>query len=161
MCKSIEAILNSCLVVTTQDWKRVLLTQWPSVVGDLTQYMRLEKIEGTVLWIGVYDYIWMQELYCLSNHIIRIIKERIPAACISRIHVRYIGRVVASDKMVLKNDTKKNCLIHKSTKNYSTKNYSMNTHERAVLDTVQDQELKAAIEGFFNACCAQKTIKPS
>jgi hypothetical protein len=153
MCKSIEAILNSCLVVTTQDWKRVLLTQWPSVVGDLTQYMRLEKIEGTVLWIGVYDYIWMQELYCLSQHIIRIIKEKIPQACISRIRVHYIGRRTASSDIILKKNNQKQVSAYKS-----SQNFTMNSRERAVLDTVHDEELKAAIEKFFSTCCAQKSV---
>ena len=48
-------------------FKRKLLTNWPEISGKLSSRMCIERVQHQMIVLGVYDTIWIQELYCMSD----------------------------------------------------------------------------------------------
>ena len=67
MSHSIKDLLEA-IAVEKQDWRWLLLNHWPQIMGPLHEQVRLEKIEGTTLILGVYQSSWLQELLFAYSH---------------------------------------------------------------------------------------------
>src|SRR5437899_3106385 len=60
-----------------KSWQIFLLNNWDSIIGKLSNRVKLEKIYNDTLVLGVYDSGWMQELFLLSNAIIIQINSKL------------------------------------------------------------------------------------
>ena len=54
-------------------WKMKLFQNWDGIIGSLKSKVRIEKLEGSMLVLGVCHPAWAQELFMLSN----VIKNKI------------------------------------------------------------------------------------
>jgi hypothetical protein len=121
-----------------QDWRLVLLKDWAAIVGPLHTQMRLERVNGDTLIIGVYDVYWMQELYLLSRTIINTINTALGAQYVR--HVRF--------KLVERQDSRAitqppaGSLVHE-------KNRPLTKPEHNALAYIKDPELKKVLQLFL------------
>ncbi len=65
--KPLTQLVNQLLSRTEHDWQIKLRAEWSTIMGDLSQRARLERINGSTVVIGVYDSHWMHELHALSR----------------------------------------------------------------------------------------------
>jgi hypothetical protein len=74
------------------DWKWQLFKQWKEVVGPLHLHMRLERVDHDIVFIGVYDSHWMQELFMLSHDLRHSMNAKLDKPYINHIHFSLIAR---------------------------------------------------------------------
>ena len=66
MAKQVRALLENFLP-SQHKWKTELMQQWESIIGTLSDKVRIEKIDGDLLVLGVIHPSWAQELMFLSS----------------------------------------------------------------------------------------------
>lgn len=135
---SIQTILKKALPIKT--WQHKLLSQWPQIVGELHEQMRIEKIKQDALIIGVYDPHWMHELFMLAPTILETISHALGKNYIS--HIRF---VCASKKEPLR---KKNAQTTPKPRQLA----ELAPRHEQVLSRVQNEDLKTALRSFFSNC---------
>jgi len=146
MAQQLKNILRS--VFKQENWKLQLLSSWDSVVGNLADKMRLEKIEGATLHIGVYQSSWMHELYLLSNVLKKSINTKLGKPYIQHIRLKYVEK--NEEKKVKKIVIAKKIIY---------KPITLSTNEEYALTKVKDEELKNALHNFLSRCHHQKVSK--
>ena len=122
------------------DWRFFLLSNWPTVVGNLHTKMRLEKIQDDMLVIGVYNMHWMHELFMLSRSIIKTINAKLDQPYVTK--VRFViaePREQQKAKKIMKTSIPE-------------RSYTLSQRERKVLDGVKDTELQEALKNFLVRC---------
>lgn len=120
-------------------WKMQLLRAWPTVLGDLTPLVSLEKIDNDTLILGVQDSCWLQELYMLSPLILKMINKNLDQPRIKALRFKTRGTKKATAEKII--PTKKTVAAR-----------PLSTRERAALETIQDGQLKEALQGFLTRC---------
>lgn len=120
-------------------WKMQLLRAWPTVLGDLTPLVSLEKIDNDTLILGVQDSCWLQELYMLSPLILKMINKNLDHPRIKALRFKTRGTKKASAEKII--PTKKTVAAR-----------PLSARERAALETIQDGQLKEALQGFLTRC---------
>lgn len=85
--ETIDAVLAS-----RNDWRFVLLKNWPAIVGNLHGSVRIERMFDDTLVLGVYEVHWMQELHLLSRVMIRRINEQLCETRVRRIQFKLVER---------------------------------------------------------------------
>lgn len=126
-------------------WKLHLLSNWDTIVGNLKNKMRIERIDGSVLVVGVYEASWLQELYMLSSVLVRTINQHLKKDYISRI--KFIHATEREQKETLKNTA---TAAIKRTAIVLTKK------ERDALERIKDNELQKVLHTFLSRCHYQK-----
>lgn len=120
------------------DWRLLLVRLWPELVGDLHERMRLERIKGDVVIVGVFDACWIHELFMLSPTLITLINERLGGMYVRKLHF------ILTDRRVLLSRQKKIEIAgHKKT------GISMGSRHQQVLRTIKDEQLQKILETFF------------
>ena len=146
MYQNLESLLSN--IFPKQNlWQQQLFKDWAHIMSGLSTHMRGECIRQKTLFVGVYDYLWMHELHCLSPHIIATIKKHVPDADITGIRFRYIGREQQKKKEI------RGLVV---AENESSLLQKMSDKEAQTLAKVEDVELKAALECFLHKCVHQK-----
>ena len=118
---SIQTLFNK-----QERWKLYLLNNWKSIIGDLHQHVHIEKIDKTMITLGVSSSAWMQELYMLSPMLLQKIN-----AHLDQPHVKTIRF-----KNVPYNR------LNKRLKNNQSKNID-STHKKNISQTLQPHDAKA------------------
>jgi len=132
-------------VFKNESWKLQLLSEWNSIVGNLADKMRLEKIDGTTLIIGVYQSSWMQELYLLSTVLLKTINQRLKHPYVKRLRFKHATR------------TKKESIkIPEKKPEVERPPIVLSHKETEALEKLKDQDLKAALHTFLSRCHYQK-----
>lgn len=124
-------------------WKMQLLRAWPTVLGDLTPLVSLEKIDNDTLILGVQDSCWLQELYMLSPLILKMINKNLDQPRIKALRFKTRGTKKATPEKAL--PTRKTVAAR-----------PLSVRERAALETIQDGQLKEALQGFLMRCQQEK-----
>ncbi|HBL98518.1 TPA: hypothetical protein DDZ86_02650 [Candidatus Dependentiae bacterium] len=139
---SLSQLLGSAFPVATENWPARLAREWTTAVGDLGERMRLERVMGTTLIIGVFDSHWIQELFMLTPLIIQTINQHLGKPFVTRI------RFVVADKKKTPHH-----LCHKGTPTGEprVKKVMSGRHE-LVLRSIKDVQLQEALEKFFYNC---------
>lgn len=140
MALPLQSIVSNILQSNQTDWRKRLVQEWASIVGDLHTKMRLERIgRDDMLIIGVYDIHWMHELHMLSPLIIQTINEKLCVEVIQKIRFVVIDTEQRYDRKI----------THK--KEIAQKNrISLLTQEQqAALARIQDPALQAALAQFW------------
>src|SRR5215467_9441991 len=93
MAHSLQTLMRTILKQQhAPAWHIQLFEHWPTIVGSLSQVMRLEKINGTMLIIGVYDASWMHELHMLSPVLIQTINQHLDTPYVHRVRFKQVAR---------------------------------------------------------------------
>src|SRR5579871_3385416 len=90
MSTHIKSIIEH-LITTEGNWKLQLLTQWPTILGNIKTKVHLEKINDDSLVLGITDSCWLQELYMLSPLLIETIKKKLDYPRIKTLRFKKIG----------------------------------------------------------------------
>ncbi|BDC34924.1 hypothetical protein Noda2021_08820 [Candidatus Dependentiae bacterium Noda2021] len=76
MTTPIKNILNT-LFDNNNTWQLRLLANWDDIIGHMQTKVQLLKILDDTLILGVVDACWMQELFLLSNLLIKTINQNL------------------------------------------------------------------------------------
>lgn len=125
-------------------WHRSLICDWNSIMGHLHTKVHLEKIDGTMLILGVYDACWMQELYLMSPLLIRTINKKLDGEYIKQVRFKKLGKRTA-----LKPTQQKKIVA-------PLRDVSFNTRELQALNRIEDAQLQAALKQFLIRCYKEK-----
>lgn len=144
MTRSLEQLLHG--LFKNENWKVKLLSEWETITGNLSNKMRLEKIDNETLIIGVYQSSWMQELYLLSNVLKRSINNHLGSEYVKHLRFKF-----AAKKKVEKTPIQKTTATQKP-----VKPIALSQKEQHALGAVKDEELKQALHTFLSRCHYQK-----
>lgn len=146
MAEQLTKFLNN-FVSPEYKWKIKLFENWETIVGNLKDKAKIERIENNMLLIGVEHPAWAQELLFLSD----FIKKRINS---------FLGKDYIKEirfKVINFNKKKINKILNN--KNLDTTNInhlSLNKFENNTLSAIKDQELKKLLKEF----CFRCKVKP-
>lgn len=136
--KTIGDFLPS-VMIGPDAWKMQLLRAWPTVLGDLTPLVSLEKIDNDILILGVQDSCWLQELYMLSPLILKMINKNLDQPRIKALRFKTRGTKKATAEK--KTPTRKPVAMR-----------PLSVSERTALENIQDGQLKEALQSFLTRC---------
>lgn len=141
MKHSLQTLVSSYFQDTAQNnWKIQLILAWPTIVGNLSHKVSIDKIKDHQLILRVQSSAWMQELYCLSSMIIQKINTHLGQRVIHSIHFT-MGTPVHR-----KNESRKKESILKQ------EPHTLSTREKKVLSLIKDEDLSKALEQFLQRC---------
>lgn len=141
MTKLIKELLPTILPPATS-WQRHLIAHWDTVVGDLKQYVFLEKIlDDTTLVLGVTNTLWMQELYYLSDVIIQKINSTLEYPHVKNIKFYYRPRKKIT--RVFQPPPKKNLMPTSCV---------LTLPQKKALERIPDEQLQEALKRFLIRC---------
>lgn len=143
MFKSLKSVLDSSFSLSTNSWKTKLLTEWPTIVGNLNDKITLEKIHGDTLIIGVYETSWLQELYMLSSVLIKTINSHLDKPYIKRIRLKYATKNNTPSSLT---KTKKMPPV------IERKKITLNALESRTLLKIKDKDMREALHLFLSRC---------
>jgi Dna[CI] antecedent, DciA len=139
MVRLIKDYVEHILLVHEENWHVKLMRSWPDMVGDLHTKMALEKIEGSILKIGVYDSHWMHELFMLSPTIVRTINSKLGGNLVSAL------RFGLREKRQRKERAPKASLMHQ-------KKILLSSQQLHILEAVTDSELRVLLKNYLIRC---------
>lgn len=142
MFKSLKTVLNGSFSLSTNSWKTKLLTEWPTIVGNLHDKITLEKIHGDTLIIGVYETSWLQELYMLSSVLIKTINSHLDKPYIKRIRLKYATKKTSQAPLTKK---KKEAVVVRE-------KITLNALESRTLLKIKDKDMREALHLFLSRC---------
>ena len=128
-------------------WKVQLLSQWPSIVGDLSSKMRIEEIKNDTLIIGVFNASWLQELYMLSSVIKKTINQNLEKPYIQHIRFKSASTFYKKDIAPIKK-------ISQSSNEYPL--IVLSDPEEKALSSIKDKELQQVLHSFLTRCHYQR-----
>lgn len=143
MAKPLKNLLQA--IFKNEHWKIKLLSEWNLIAGNLSNKMRLEKIDGSTLIIGVYQASWLQELYLLSSVLKQTINRHLGSDYIKQLRFKHAST-----------QKKKETPNVQKTETRPVKKIVLSTNEQTALNTVKDEELKKALHSFLSRCHHQK-----
>jgi hypothetical protein len=143
MTKPLHQLLQT--IFKNEHWKIKLLSEWNLITGNLSSKMRLEKIDGATLIIGVYQASWLQELYLLSSVLKQTINRHLGSDYIKQLRFKHASV-----------QKKKEAPNVQKVDNVPVKKIVLSHNEQTALNTVKDEELKKALHGFLSRCHHQK-----
>lgn len=122
-------------------WKTRLLTDWPTIMGNLADMVTVEKMYDDTLVLGVHDSSWLHELYMLSPVIIKTINAHLEKPYIKTVRLKHASTI------------KKQAPTAKPIVMYSPPPPAVLTiTEQRALETIKDSELKHAFHQFLSRC---------
>jgi hypothetical protein len=139
MAQQLKKFLNNFL--HQDNWRTYLLDQWPKVVGNLHTKVHIQQItKNNTLVLEVIDSCWLQELYLLSETLLKTINNALEKPHIKKLHFRLIGK------------TKKNIRVHKNNKQPVFDAVTLHHREEHALKSIDDEELKNLLRLFCIRC---------
>lgn len=143
MSKPIGSFLTN-VIPEEHLWKLKLFGNWKSIIGNLQEKVRIEKISDTSIVLGVAHATWAQELFLITP----IIKNKINAALkeerIQTIHFRIVPF------------GKKKELFKQQKKRQIIKEHNLSIIEHSHLEKLKNKELANALAQFYIRCKNQK-----
>lgn len=140
MGQHISSLVNN-LFLRYDDWRFTLIKSWPSIFGPLSQYTRLEKVDGSTLIIGVYDPHWMQELHLLSPTLIASVNNHLQKQVVTNVKFKLAQRKVRTVQSIKK--------LHTEEEKTTQAQVRLNPHQQQALTDIKDPELKKALLNYF------------
>ncbi len=136
------------IVNGTNDWRAVLLKNWPTIVGSLATRVRLEKISQDMIIIGVYESHWMQELYLLSPVLIDSVNDFLGKPYIKQARFKLVEEKVAPTHFRAREK-----------KNIVQREVVLTTAQKGALEKIMDPQLRDALIGFWGKCQSLSSSK--
>lgn len=144
MTTPIKNILSS-LFDNQDKWQLHLLSQWDTILGHLKTKVQLVKILDDTLILGVMDPCWMQELYLLSNLLIKTINQNLDQPRIKYLRFKTIG--------IKKNKQKKRTSY---VDKLAIKEVQLSSKEERALKQISDPSLENALRQYLVRCYQEK-----
>lgn len=150
MAKPISSVLKHVLPAS-QQWKMVLFEQWPTLIGEVGQHVRIEKIYNSVLILGVTHPVWAQELLMLSEVLRRKINTLLQQERIEKIRFCVVNKSTSK---------KNNRLADISSATQERSFFSQASHgtlsltQQKHLRGVKQEALRSALTKYFIRCRA-------
>ena len=144
MTKHIKDFLST-IVPKADTWQLQLVQQWETIIGNLTAYVYLEKIHDDTLLLGVTNTSWMQELYYLSDVLLKKINTHLNHPHVKQLRFKYSPR-------------KKNKIASSSSSSMPTEcqHLSLTIAQQKALEQIQDPQLQEALKNFLVACYKER-----
>jgi hypothetical protein len=139
MTKHVKDLLPSILP-KPESWKLALLQEWDTIIGDLKIQVRLDKIQKDTLILSVSNTSWMQELYCLSDVLIKKINAKLGHPYVKKLRFKYSS---IRKKNPNKVDTKNQAPFHEISLTFS---------QKKALEKIEDLHLKQALKKYLMRC---------
>lgn len=130
-----------------ESWQLNLLADWPLIVGNLAHRVRVEKIEGSTLVLGVQHASWMHELYLLSNVLLKTINNHFDRPRIQKL-------VFKTATFKKKEATPK----HIAPAPTPVEPVELTFTQKEALAAIKDTELRQSLRTFFYRCAHQKNV---
>jgi len=135
--KLVKEVLKS-IFESYDDWRFKLLKNWDVCIGPVSAHVRLERICQDVLVLGVYDRIWMHELYALSYSMVASINEALGGAYIRELKFCLVER-----------SRVRHHVMHSTPLQRTTRERQLASNERKALDRISDPQLKEVLHAFL------------
>ena len=138
MAKQLKDFLPP-LIQNNDTWQLKLLSNCDTIIGNLKNKVRLEKIQNDTLVLGVYDACWMQELYLLTPLLLTTINQNLDQPRIKHLRFKRSVAKKAQAKSAVK-PQKVEPKIHLTPK------------QKAALEQIEDPQLARALHDFLIRC---------
>ncbi|MFC1854407.1 DUF721 domain-containing protein [Candidatus Dependentiae bacterium] len=132
-------------------WKMRLRTYWKHLIGDLYNFVRIEKISGTMITLIVKNSVWAQEIQMLSEEVINKINKFLKAERIKKIRITTFD----FDEYEETNDiTSQKCNGQLSVLSVKNPSYhaTLTPVEKRRLKIIGCKKLKASLKSFYLKC---------
>lgn len=136
---SLKDVLQKTL--QQESWKLTLLSEWPIIMGGLAQRVRVEKIDGSTLILGVQNASWMQELYLLSTVLIKTINTHLGRPYIQKL----IFKTASFKKKEFEPIAPQPIYI-------KPEPVPLSFNQKQALATIKDPDLQQSLRTFFYRC---------
>jgi hypothetical protein len=133
------------MVPTAKTWEQNLIQNWPMIIGPLKKQVRIEKIIGTTVFLGVYDPRWIQELFLLSSLLIDKMNEFLQEEIVTGIKFKHVTHQYSKQ-------------AHKNCSRCHVEPVTISLREQKALEKITDQELANALKNFLIRCHSQRQI---
>lgn len=141
MTKHVKELLHTILP-TQNTWQLYIIQNWETIVGDLKEYVRLERIQDdNTLLLGVTHTTWMQELYYLSDVIIQKINTKLEYPHVKHLRFKYTPRKKKFVEHTIIAKSKPIC-----------KTITLTPRQKKALEYIDDQQLQEALTNFLIRC---------
>ncbi len=134
----------TALLAPEQEWHLELLTNWNNIMGTLSDKVRLEKIQGNTLILGVFDSSWMQELFLLSRVLIQTINKQLSQPYVKELKFK----AAAHKKATAKNTYQPQSSIKKTKK----PERALSQQELQALEKIADEQLRSVLREYLIHC---------
>ena len=144
MAKAIKSLLSEYFSQQKQhDWKIKLLQDWPIIMGNLADHVKIYKIYQNAITLHVKNASWMQEMHCLSN----VILDKINGYLGNKQLIAVYFKVISLEQLAQHNQLEK---IDSKPQEIEKKPLSL--RQKKALHQIKDKELSLALEGFLAKC---------
>ena len=141
MTKQIKALISD-IIPPTHAWKLELFKQWDEIVGALSAFVFIEKVDQGTLHVGVTHPTWAQELRSLTPTILATLNTRLPAHQITAIKIRFMPRPQPQVATIR----------HRTFTPQSPQATSLLPQEKKLLACIKSTELQSSIAAYFLRC---------
>ena len=139
---TLKDLLNRAFRAT---WKTKLLTDWPTIMGNLADKVTVEKIYDDSLVLGVDDTSWLHELYMLSPVLIKTINAHLEKPYIKTVKLKHSTKI------------KKQSPTLPAAPVYQTPQpVALTPQEKKALTVIKDNELQNVLQTFLYRCRQEK-----
>ncbi len=145
MAKQVSALLRDFLPQQHQ-WKMKLMQQWDTIIGNLGDKVRIEKIDSDILVLGVIHPSWAQELMFLSGMLRNKINDALGSERIKTIRFKTIVRRGSQSKA--KKMIKQAAVVEPYDEVQRT------PRQENTLKKIKDNEMREVFAAYFNRCKA-------
>ena len=147
MSKNIGNLLIN-VIPEQHRWKMDLFQQWESIIGSLSDKVRIESIYKDQLILGVIHPAWAQELYLMSHVIKQKVNNALKDERIKEIRFRSVDFDAGRKKIAKRTDphaTLQSSLLDK-------KKFVITEKERKKLSHIKNEDLRMVLEKFCVRC---------
>lgn len=122
-------------------WKVLLFQNWDNIIGSLSDKVRIEKLDGNLMVLGVCHPAWAQELYFMSNMIKNKINFILKEDRVKRIRFN----TVELNKKTTKSKIRKKAVSKK-------KILSLNDEHLSILNNIKEDEFRLILSQYYTRC---------
>jgi len=148
MAKALKELLLG-IIPQEHQWKVTLFKNWDEIIGPMKDKVIIEKIEESVLVLGVAHPAWAQELFLLSPMLKQKINRYLQTERITRIRFKFL------DLPGHRSDTLKKQTVYRAgdeQKNVILKVIALSESEKTMLERINNLDLRCSLEQFFQRC---------
>jgi len=77
------------------DWHVSILENWDKIVGYLSKYTYVCSIKNDTIFLGVFESVWMQELFLMSDNLIDSINDFLGSKKIKHVRLKLMPKRAA------------------------------------------------------------------
>ena len=101
MSQPLTLLLQNILPKSTS-WEQNLVRNWARIVGNLSRHVRVEKIIGSTVVLGVYDQRWLHELFLVSPLLIDKMNEFLKENTVTNIRFTHVTKYDKKKPKIIK-----------------------------------------------------------